>query len=162
MIDFMWQVLLNIVYKYTPELTVRMLSSSLWRNIKVMGHLQKNPISPTISYPDLGCRDPSGLPKLSLSRTSPNSPAWERRMDSLVIHGPRWWLNQAIWKLLVKLGIFPKLAVTMQNYLKPPEFFSCFLWTLAQAEVGNSICKLNENSLQGNVMYMMGCFKHTM
>ena len=126
MIDFMWQVLLNIVHKYKPKLIVRMFSSYLWRNIKVMGHLQKNPISPTISYPDLGCRDPSGLPKLSLSRTSPNSPAWERRMDSLVIHGPRWWLNQAIWKLFVKLGIFPKFPGDNAKLFETTRVFHVF------------------------------------
>ena len=31
-----------------------------------------------------------------------------------------WWLNQPIWKIFVKIGIFPKVRGENKKYLKPP------------------------------------------
>ena len=31
-----------------------------------------------------------------------------------------WWLNQPIWKIWVKMGIFPNFRVKIKKYLKPP------------------------------------------
>ena len=37
-----------------------------------------------------------------------------------------WWLNKPIWKILVKMGIFPNFRGEHRNYLKPPPSCRCF------------------------------------
>ena len=40
---------------------------------------------------------------------------------------PSWWLNQPIWKILVKMGIFPNRGEN-KKYLKPPPSSRCFFY----------------------------------
>ena len=42
-------------------------------------------------------------------------PCWKVRNSTT-----SWWLNQPIWKMLVKMGIFPKWGVKIKKYFKPP------------------------------------------
>ena len=34
-----------------------------------------------------------------------------------------WWLNQPLWNILVKMGIFPQIGVKIKKSLKPPPSF---------------------------------------
>ena len=48
---------------------------------------------------------------------------WDRK-NAARIGVSGWWLNQPIWKILVKIGSFPQIGVENEKYLKPPPRFS--------------------------------------